>query len=63
MSTVFGASRAEQAGGVTLGQLSDVIDRAKAYALTVGQSPDQIEPKVHPTWGGKIKSVTIEIED
>jgi hypothetical protein len=63
VSTVFGASRAEQAGGVSLGQLSDVIERAKAYALTVGKSPDQVEPKVNVTFGGKIRKIEIEIED
>lgn len=62
MSAVFGAARAEQAGGVTLGQLSDATDRAKAYALTIGVDPERIEPTVSVTFGGKIKKVEFEIE-
>lgn len=61
MSAVFGASRAQQAGGVTLDQLSDLIERAKAHALTVGVDLRSVEPKVNLTFGGKIKKIEIEV--
>lgn len=59
MSTTFGASRAEQAGGVTLAQLNELVERATQECLREGIDPLVIEPKVQVTFGGRIKKIEI----
>lgn len=59
--TAFGASRSEQTGGVTLAQLSELVERATQAAVFNGIDPMEIEPKIRATLGGRIREITVEV--
>lgn len=47
--------------GVTLAQINALTEQVTREAIGRGIDPEQIEPKVHLTFGGKIKSIEFTI--
>jgi len=57
VSTTFGASRSELAGGVTLAQINEWSERATQECLREGIDPATVEPKVRVRLGGRINGI------
>jgi hypothetical protein len=57
----FGATRADQAGGVTLAQLNELTERATQEAIARGIDPATVEPRIRASFGGRIREISIEV--